>query len=298
MKYSFIEDHQRVFSVREQCRVLEVSCSGFYGWKQRREVPGPRAEGDRVLSERVASIFSGSRQTYGSPRVHACLQSQGVVCGEKRVARLMQEQGLVARKRRNRCRTTDSRHQFPVAPHYLQRRFAVQEIEGKDCVWCGDISYVWTAEGWLYVATIVDLFSRRVVGWAMSDSLDRTIVLDALRMAIEARRPQSGLLHHSDRGSQYASADCQELLQDNNIICSMSRKGNCWDNAPMESFFSTLKTELIHRREFATRAEAKSAIFEYIEVFYNRQRIHSSLGYLTPDQYEQRHDQAMEKGLN
>ena len=289
MKYSFIEDHRRAFPVREQCHVLEVSGSGFYGWKKRREAPGKHAAGDRVLGERIAAVFTHSRQTYGSPRVHACLKSQGVVCAEKRVARLMQKQGLVARKRRSHCRTTDSRHQFPVAPHYLQRRFAVGEIEGMDCVWCGDISYVRTAEGWLYVATIVDLFSRRVVGWAMSDSLDRNIVLDALRMAIEQRQPKSGLLHHSDRGRQYASVDCQNLLKENNMVCSMSRKGNCWDNAPMESFFSTLKTELIHRRRFATRAEARSAIFEYIEVFYNRQRIHSSLGYLSPEQYEQKH---------
>lgn len=165
-------------------------------------------------------------------------------------------------------------------------------------MWCGDISYVSTAEGWLYVATIVDLFSRRVVGWAMSESLDRQIVLQALRMAIEQRQPRSGLLHHSDRGSQYASVDYQNLLQQNNMVCSMSRKGNCWDNAPQESFFSTLKTELIHRRRFATRAEARTAIFEYIEVFYNRQRIHSSLGYLSPEQYEKRHRVEKEKMLN
>jgi len=295
MKYSFIEDHRQQFRVREQCKALDVSSSGFYAWRERRETPGKRQQADRVMGERISTLFAHSRQTYGSPRIHASLQSQGVACARKRVARLMCEQGLVARKRRGSCQTTDSRHKLPIAPHYLQRRFAVAEIKGRDCVWCGDISYVPTAQGWLYLATIVDLFSRRVVGWAMNESLERGLVLRALRMAIEQRRPAAGLLHHSDRGSQYASADCQKLLKENQMVCSMSRKGNCWDNAPVESFFSTLKTELIHRRQFATRGEAYSAIFEYIEVFYNRRRIHSSLGFLSPEQYEQHHARLVQK---
>ena len=282
--------------MREQCQTLDVSCSGFYSWRGRQESPSAREIANKLLSERVAVIFHGSRQTYGSPRIHASLQAQGMACGEKRVARVMREDGLIARKRRRTCRTTDSRHHLPVAPNYLQRRFAVEEMADMDCVWCGDISYVDTQEGWLYVATVVDLFSRRVVGWSMKETLERGLVLDALGMAIKKRRPQAGLLHHSDRGSQYASEDCQTLLADNNIICSMSRKGNCWDNAPMESFFSTLKTELIHRRDFLTRDEARAAIFEYIEIFYNRQRIHSSLGYLSPEQYEQNHIRLTENG--
>jgi len=263
------------------CKVLEVSTQGFYAWLKRPESARHRA--NVALAVTVKELHVRSRRRYGSPRVHHALQVRGQRVGRNRVARLMQQQGLRARPKRRFRRTTDSDHQLPVAPNVLARNFTA---DAPDKAWVTDLTYVWTLEGWLYVAAIVDLFSRRVVGWAMSDSLERQIALDALSMALQSRNPAPGLVHHSDRGSQYASADYQRVLKDWGIVCSMSRKGDCWDNAVAESFFATLKLELVYDGVFATRAQATSAIFEYIEIFYNRERFHSSLGYLTPAGYE------------
>ncbi len=225
-----------------------------------------------------------SRQTYGSPRVTQDLYAQGIVCGENRVAKLMRRNGIRAKMRRKFKTTTDSRHNLPVVANLLDRRFSVDR---PNTVWVSDISYIWTDEGWLYFAGVLDLYSRRVVGWSMGERITGQLTRDALSQAIRRRCPGSGLLHHSDRGRQYASGKYRELLSVHGMISSMSRKGNCYDNAVMESFFGTLKTELIYFERFATRREAKAKIFEYVEMFYNRQRRHSSLGYKSPAEFEE-----------
>jgi transposase InsO family protein len=236
--------------------------------------------------DRIKEVHAASRETYGSPRVHAELvQGQGIYCNKKRVERLMRIHDIRGRqRRRRRVKTTDSNHSLPVAPNLLDRQF---EADLPNRKWVADITYVPTDQGWLYVAAVLDLFSRRVIGWSMSNTMCTLLVKDALEMAISLRHPQAGLLHHSDRGSQYASAEYQAVLQTDQAVASMSRAGNCYDNAAMESFFGTLKCELIHDRHYRTRAEARQDIFEYIEVFYNRQRRHSSLGYLSPVAYEE-----------
>jgi putative transposase len=283
MKYQFLAEHRDKFEITVMCRVLGVSRSGYYAWCNRPVSPQKMA--NQILLEQIQQAHQKSRQSYGSPRIHAELVEQGVECGHNRVARLMRRHGLAAcQKRAFKIKTTDSHHDQPVAPNLLDQDFEAQQSDQK---WLADITYVPTAAGWLYLAVVLDLYSRRVVGWAMSDSLERQIVIQALQMALLARQPPPGLLHHSDRGSQYASDDYQALLTQHQLRCSMSRAGNCYDNAPMESFFGTLKTELIHRRHYATRAEARTDIFEFIEVFYNRFRRHSALGYLSPVNYEQ-----------
>jgi transposase InsO family protein len=287
MKFRFIRDHRAAFPVRTACRVLGVSSSGFYAWL--RQADGRRAEADRDLSAEIAAIHAASRGTYGSPRVHAELRHRGCRVGRKRVARLMRASGLQARRKRRFRATTDSRHAHPVAPNLLEQRF---EATRADAIWLADITYVPTAEGWLYLAMILDLFTRQVVGWAMDQEMPQELTLRALAMAQARRRPLPGLIHHSDRGSQYAASAYQDALREHGIRCSMSRRGNCFDNAPAESFFGTLKTELVHRQRYATRAEAKHAIFEFIEVFYNRQRRHSALGYRSPAEFESMMDAA------
>lgn len=279
MKFRFIHAKKASTSVAFMCRQLGVSRSGYYAWAKRPE--SQRKKSDRELSVEVAAVHRESRGTYGSPRVHAELRAQGRCVSEKRVARLMQQQGLAARRRRPFVRTTESKHAHPVAPNVVARDFLPP---GPNCTWAGDITYVWTAEGWLYLAVVLDLFSRRVVGWSLSESIDRHLVLSALDMALAGRA--AAALYHSDRGSQYASDDYRARLAERGITCSMGRKGNCWDNAVVESFFSSLKMELVHIRSFRTREEAKLALFEYMEVFYNRRRRHSSLGYLSPAEYE------------
>ena len=279
MTFQFIRDHREHFPVRLMCRVLEASPSGFYDWLRRPE--SQRAAEDRALIEKIQAVHNESRRTYGSPRVHASLKAAGYRIGRKRVARLMRENDIRA-KRKFKV-TTDSRHDHPVAPNRLDRQFTV---EAPNTVWLADLSYIWTREGWLYLAVVLDLFSRQVVGWAMDEQMPQELTLAALDMALQRRRPLPGLMHHSDRGSQYAAGAYQKRLAEHGIVCSMSRKGNCWDNAPMESFFHTLKTELVHHRDYLTRDEARRDIFEYIEVFYNRQRRHSTLGYLSPAQFE------------
>lgn len=239
------------------------------------------------MSKHIEDIHQHSRKTYGAPRIHATLQAKGFQVGRHRVARLMRQQGICVRPKRQFKTTTDSNHSFPIAENVLNRNFSATE---PDRAWAADITYIPTLQGWLYLAVIVDLFSRRVVGWSMAEHMRVELVLGALQAALGHRLPAaSGLLFHSDRGSQYASGDYRAALQTAGISCSMSRRGNCWDNAVIESFFGTLKTELIHSQSFATREVAKTTIVEWIEVFYNRQRIHSTLNYLSPVQFEQQY---------
>jgi transposase InsO family protein len=239
---------------------------------------------DLVLLKHIGDIFEQSRETYGSYRIQAELAEQGIRCGRKRVARLMRVDNLRPKTARTfKVVTTDSKHKLPVAPNRLKQHFSADRPDQR---WLTDITYVPTAQGWLYLAVVLDVYSRRIVGWAMSDSLHRQLVIDALQMAIGVRQPPPGLLHHSDRGSQYASDEYQALLTRTRMVSSMSRKGNCYDNAPVESFFGTFKTELVFHRQYATQAEARLDIFEYIEVFYNRFRRHSALGYKSPVNYE------------
>jgi transposase InsO family protein len=263
--------------------VLDVSRSGYYSWLGRPE--SPTCQANRSLSREIAEIHRDSRSSYGSPRVYRELKRRGKTVGRHRVARLMRRDGLQAKNRRRFKATTDSRHTHPVAPDLLHREF---NPEGPNRVWASDITYIWTLEGWLYLAVIMDLYSRGIVGWSMAERLTSPLVRDALQMALQQRRPPAGLLHHSDRGSQYAAGDYQELLTKNGILCSMSRRGNCWDNAPVESFFSTLKREWVFHQRYRTRAEARQSIFDYIERFYNRQRIHTSIEDLSPMQFEQK----------
>ena len=281
MKFRFIDDHLGQFSARRMCRVLGVSPSGFYAWRKRPECRRKRE--DRRLTVEIKAIHKANRRVYGSPRVHQELAAMGLRHGRKRVARLMRENDIRAKQVRKFRATTDSKHSYAVAPNLLQRDFQADMPNQK---WLTDITYIWTREGWLYLAAVMDLFSRPIVGWSMSRRMTKELVLEALAMAVEHRRPGPGLIHHSDRGSQYACGDYRRALTDHGMVCSMSRKGDCWDNAPMESFFHTLKTELVHHRDYQTRNQAKADIFEYIEVFYNRSRRHSALGYMTPAQYE------------
>ena len=287
MRFAFIATEKAHYPVALLCRMLEVSRSGYYAWSQRS--PARRTVEDQKLGLEVAAIFQENRGRYGSPRVHRELRARGQRLGRKRVARLMRTAQLRAREpRRFRC-TTNSRHGMAIKGNLLARQFTVP---APNTSWATDITYLWTLEGWLYLAVILDLFSRRVVGWALDERLERTVALQALRVALSERRPARGLLHHSDRGSQYASHDYQALLTQHGIVSSMSRKGNCWDNAVAESFFASLKMELVYRTRWRTRAEARSAVFEYIELFYNRQRRHSSLGYLSPAEFERRYASA------
>jgi putative transposase len=282
MRFSFIEDHREVFHVRAMCAVLGVSTSGYYAWRDRPE--SMRAAANRSLSEDIRRVHADSRQRYGSPRVHAALRAEGRRVGCNRVARLMQRHGIRARQKRRFCRTTDSHHGSPLAPNLLARQFTAL---APDRVWLADITYIPTAEGWLYLAAILDMFSRRIVGWAMDDRITQELTLSALRMAIATRHPKPGLLHHSDRGSQYAAYAYRHLLADHGMLCSMSRKANCWDNAPIESFFGNMKTELDDGSGYETRQEARNDLFQFIEGFYNRHRLHSAIGYITPMQKEQ-----------
>jgi putative transposase len=285
VKFDFIEQQRVAFPVTKLCETLSVSPAGFYASRSR--PPAPRTSENKELAGEIRRVFDENRGRYGAPRVHAELVARGRKVSRNRVARIMRELGLRARRKRRFVPTTDSKHAMPVAPNVLDRHF---ETDAPNQVWVTDITYVWTWEGWLYLAAVLDLFSRRVIGWAMSTSLSRELALDALDMALRTRAPPSGLVHHSDRGCQYASADYQAALAARGIRCSMSRKGNCWDNAVAESFFATLKTELVNEADYATRAQARTSIFEYLEIFYNRRRRHSSLGYVSPLNYELMYD--------
>lgn len=266
------------------CLHLEVSASGYYDWQRRRSCPGQRAMEDQVLAQEIGRIHTRSRETYGAPRVEKELRQKGRCHGRNRVARLMKEQGLCGRqKRRYRVQTTDSNHDQPIAPNRLAE---APKATAPNQLWVADITYIETKEGWLYLAAILDLYSRKIVGWAMSEHIDTALVLKALAMALLHRRPPAKLLFHTDRGVQYASGDYRQALGNAGLIASMSRRGNCYDNATMESFWSTLKLELVYRRLFDTRTQARMQIFDYIETFYNRQRAHSALGYHSPVDFE------------
>jgi putative transposase len=281
MRYDFVERHRGRWPVRLMCRVLHVSAGGYYDWRGRPK--SDTAARRDVLVIAIKAIHGEVKARYGSPRMHAELVARIGPCCVNTVARLMRQEGITAKTKRKFRVTTDSNHNRPVAENVLNRRF---EPEAPNQAWTADITYLATGEGWLYLAAVEDLYSRRIVGWSMSSRIDSRLVVDALAMAISRRRPGAGLVAHSDRGSQYASEHYQRLLADHAIIGSMSRRANCWDNAPMESFFASLKKELTRGEIFATREEAKATVFEYIEVFFNRIRRHSSLGYKSPIEYE------------
>ena len=269
--------------------MLEVSRSGFYAWRSRE--PSEADVRREELTAEVKVIHAEVKARYGSPRIHAELLGRGHECSVNFVAQVMREAGIAAKTKRKFRQTTDSNHTLPVAKNVLDRDFDPAEPNAR---WCADITYIPTREGWLYLAVVEDLFSRKVVGWSMDATMTSRLVVDALEMALAARLKgslSSGLVTHSDRGSQYAGEHYQRRLSEERITCSMSRRGNCWDNAPMESFFASLKKELVHDEDYATRDQAKASIFEYIEAFYNRVRRHSSLGYVAPDEYERTHTQ-------
>lgn len=281
MLFAFIDEQKERFSVRTLCLVLEVSPSGYYARLKR--PASKRSEEDVEITEEISEVFKTHRRRYGAPRIHRELRGRGRRVGRKRVARLMHSKGLRAAQPRRFVHTTDSRHPHPIAPNHLGRDFGATAPNQK---WAGDITYIPTREGWLYLAVFLDLFCRAVIGLSMSEHPDSELTCSALRMALASRNPEGPLLVHSDRGSQYAAGAFRQLLADWNITPSMSGKGDCYDNAVSESFFATLKKELVNRTIFATREEARSAIFEYIVCYYNRMRMHSRLGYNTPEAFE------------
>jgi transposase InsO family protein len=281
MIFSFIQEHQEVWPIRLMCDTLGVSSAGFYAWRSR-PTSEQQQRRDAILKE-IGSIHAEFKRRYGSPRIHAELNARGIACCVNTVARLMQDNDIQARRTRKFTRTTDSNHGLPVAENLLDRQFDAQAPNER---WVADITYVPTREGWLYLATVEDLYSRMIVGWSMSDTMTSRLVVDALEMAVQRRLPGDGLLAHSDRGSQYASDHYQRLMARHGIECSMSGVGQCWDNAPMESFYATIKKELIHHEDYQTRQQASASIFEYIETFYNPKRRHSSLGYVSPAEFE------------
>jgi len=283
VKYAFVRDHRRRWRVGIMCRVLRISRSGFYAWRKR--PPSARQERSDRLLMKIRLVHQENRELYGSPRVHRALLVEGQRVSRNTVAKLMRRAGIRAKSRKRFVpRTTDSAHHKPVADNRLARDFAASAPDQK---WLADITYIPTAEGWFYLAGVLDCFSRRIVGWSMTDHLETGLAADALKMALLQRCPDGqDLLHHSDRGVQYASDDYQHLLKEHGIEVSMSGKGDCYDNAMMESFWATLKTELVHQQEYASHEQARRSIFEYIEVFYNRKRLHSSLGYVSPESFE------------
>lgn len=281
MRYAFIRDHRREFPVRLMCKVLEVSHSGYYDWLSRPE--SPREIREQKILQDIVKIHKGSRDTYGSPRIHPVIQGLGHTCSVNTVARIMRKNGIRAKTKRKFKATTDSSHGRPVVPNLLKERVAPT---ASNEVYVGDITYIPTREGYLYLATVMDLFSRKIVGWRLSDRMKADLVTGALDMAFKSRNPGRGLIFHSDQGSQYASRKFRDRIDFYGMHQSMSRRGCCWDNASMESFFGSLKRELVYHEQFMTRKQAERAIFEWIEVFYNRQRLHSSLGYVSPEKFE------------
>ena len=282
MRFRFIEDRRADYPVRILCDVLGVSPAGYYAWRSRPQ--SRRSVANRDLVDDIKRVHLDNRGRYGSPRIHAELKAQGRGVGRGRIERLMRRHGIRAiMARPRRVRTTDSRHDFPIAPNLLERNFTAV---APNRIWLADITYVETDQGWLYLATVMDLYSRKIVGWAMADHLRAELPLAALKMAISVQRPGAGLIHHSDRGVQYASVDYRKVMHSAGFRASMSRKGDCYDNAPMESFFHTLKTELVHHRDYQTRADAQRDIFAFIEGFYNRTRLHSAVGYIAPIEME------------
>lgn len=285
MRFAWIREHRPGYPLAVMCAALEVTRGGYYAWEHRLEQPmSERQRRREELAATIREAHADSRGTYGSPRVYQHLKSKGVDVCENTVAKVMRQEGIRSIvRRRFRVRTTDSCHKHPVAPNVLDRDFAAPAPDRK---WAADITYVPTGQGWLYLAAVIDLCSRKVVGWAMADHLRAELCTEALDMALKRRRPDEGLIHHSDRGVQYACGDYRDLLRSQGIECSMSRRGDCYDNAVMESFFKTLKVELVYHERYETREQARRSIFEYLEVFYNRRRLHSSLGYVSPEQFE------------
>jgi transposase InsO family protein len=282
MRFRFIEDRRAEYPVRIMCGALGVSPAGYYAWRSRPQ--SRRSTVNRELVDDIRQVHRNNHGRYGSPRIHIELQVQGRGVSRGRIERLMRHHGIRAiMARPRRVRTTDSRHDLPIAPNLLERNFTAA---APNRIWLADITYIETDQGWLYLATVMDLYSRRIVGWAMQDHLRTELPLTALCMAISAQRPDTDLIHHSDRGVQYASADYRETVRSAGFRASMSRKADCYDNAPMESFFHTLKTELVHHRQYATREDAKRDIFAYIEGYYNRTRRHSAIGYISPIEME------------
>jgi len=282
MIFAFIEQHKDNWPITVMCQTLDVSPQGFYAWRLR---PTSQQQQRRdALVVQIRAVHAEVKQRYGSPRIHAELEARGVDCCVNTIAKVMHDNDIRAKTARKFRNTTDSNHSLPVAENFLDRQFEAQAPNER---WVADISYIPTREGWLYLAVVEDLYSRMVVGWSMGNTMTSRLVVDALEMAVARRLPEEGLLAHSDRGSQYASDHYQRLLAKHGIACSMSRRGDCWDNAPMESFFATLKKELTHDEDYQTRSEARASIVEYIEMFYNPKRRHSSLGYLSPTDYEQ-----------
>ena len=287
MKYGFISEHREEFTIAAMCRILEMSVSGYYRWRGRRS--SNRAQENERLLSMIEAIHKESRNQYGSPKVYRRLRQQGQSCNHKRVERLMRKAGIKAKRVRKFKLTTDSRHSEPAAGNLLDRRFDVSE---PDKVWVSDITYLWTGEGWLYLAIFLDLFSRMVVGWSMSERITSELVISAFEMGQQKRGGRVSPMVHSDRGSQYASSSFRQELAGYGCLQSMSRRGNCWDNAVAESFFSALKLELVSDERFSNRQQARDSIFEYIELFYNRSRIHSAAGYLSPAEYEEKFKRA------
>jgi transposase InsO family protein len=284
LRFAFIKGHRDAWPVALQCRVLAVSRAGYYAWRDRPDSASAKRRAE--LAAKARAVHEANRRVYGSPRVHAALAASGERVCVNTVAKVMREQRIRARAARKYVpRTTDGSHGRPVAANVLDRNFDAALPDRK---WAADITCVPTDQGWLYLAGVIDLCSRKLVGWSMADHMRTDLVADALRMAVTRRGPAPGLLHHSDRGAQYASDDYQRLLADGAMVCSMSGKGDCWDNAVMESFWGTLKAELVNHAHYATREQARASIFEYVEVFYNRHRLHSSLGYVSPEQFEAR----------
>jgi transposase InsO family protein len=281
VKYAWIDVQRQEFALAEMCEVLEVSVSGYRAWKRGGTADRKRLTDAQMLAL-IRAIHAELKGAYGSPRMVRELRARGFSAGKERVERLMRENGIHARHKRRYKVTTDSKHGLPVAPNLLDRNFTPT---APNQVWTSDITYLWTDEGWLYLAIVLDLFNREVVGWSLKPRMTADIVTDALTMAWFRRKPAAGLMHHSDRGSQYASHAFQDKLAEFGMTCSMSRKGNCWDNAPTESWFNSFKNERVHGERFATRAEMSAASFEYIETFYNRKRLHSTLGYKSPTQF-------------
>ena len=281
MRYSFIQGKKKAFPVGRLCKLLKVSRSGYYGYMERGVSCRPGEE--MALITHAREIHRQNKGVYGSRRLSEALQLIGYQVGRYRARTLMQRAGITVKRTKRFKVTTNSNHKYPVAPNLLNRQF---DVDCPNNVWASDITYLWTKEGWLYLATVMDLYSRKIVGWSVSNRINADLSLGALKMALGSRRPEFGLLHHSDQGVQYACHSYQQLLRTNGLIPSMSRKGDCWDNAVMESFFSTLKTELTHHQRYATRQEAYRDLFEYIEIFYNRRRLHSYLGYTSPENFE------------
>jgi len=271
--------YKEELKINTMCKVLKVSRNGYYRWqKQQKEQDSPN-----LLLNDIRRVFNESRRSYGSPRIYHQLKIEGIPCGRHRIARYMREEGIVARKRKKYKKPVSMQRIQPMANNILNRKFRVNE---KNTVWACDVSYFWTRNGWIHLAIVMDLFSRKIIGWSMSNRIDKELTQNALKMALANREPDHAVLHHSDQGAEYSNKDYQTLLNENEMSISMSRKANCYDNAVVESFFKTIKSELSRKQRFKTPDEARSAIFEYIEIFYNRKRMHSTLGYLSPMEYE------------